>query len=342
VRQADPEEAAVGDRESGHRTSVLILVFGVVLLQVAISAVLDRRLCDFESVHRNPNYMRLWPEYVRSAPSRRNGETLVVVISHSQGYGPELSDDEIFPARLEARLAARSPRPVRVVNWSVPSGNAREAIILAAAAHRLRPDVTLMVTGPRAFLAGYWMRQGEATRLDRSPTDVRRLIGFEDVRRHLPDSFRSHYLRLHDHLDAGIARIVPLWSYRDVAQDVFQTGPLRPFAGKDRQRVWSAPPHRPGRIPELPVRPLSPELIGETVDALASLPGRRLFVQAPVHSRSRQYRGFAKARRRFEAAGVETFDLSARIPDEDFLSAVHMDAEGHARITDLLLSILAS
>jgi hypothetical protein len=321
---------------------VLILLFGAVFLQIAIAAALQRHLCDFESAHRNPNYMRLWPEYVRSAPSRSNGETLVVLISHSQGYGPELSDQRIFPARLEAQLAARSSRPVRVVNWSVPSGTAREAVILAAAAHRLRPDVTVMVTGPRAFLAAYWMRDGEPTRLDRSPTDVRRLIGFEDVRRHLPDAFRSHYLRIHDHLDAGIARIAPLWSYRDIAQEVFQIGPLRPFAGEDSQRVWSAPPHRPGRIPELPVRPLSPELIGETVTALASLPGRRLFVQAPVHSGSRRYHGFAKARRRFEAAGVEAFDLSARIPDEDFLTAAHLDEEGHARLADLLLAIIAS
>ena len=214
----------------GHRQAVLLTLALVGAVNIAAGAALDAHFLGRDGDARNPNYRRLWPEYVLDTLPKREGELLVILISNSQGYGPELPAELIYPVRLERLLSERWQRPVRVANWSMQSGNAPDFVALAAAAPRLDPDVTLLLTSPRNFSQKFRMQQGEPIGLDYGLPDTRRLIGYAGVRARLPRSFTDYYVHTNELLDATLARLMPLWRYRDLPQLIpFDHRPLRRF-----------------------------------------------------------------------------------------------------------------
>ena len=333
----------------GHRQAVLLTLALLIVVNLTAGAALDAHFLSRDGDARNPNYRRLWPEYVLRTKPKAQDESLVIVISNSQGYGPEIPSRYIYPVQLEKHLSERWQRPVRVVNWSVQSGNATDFIALAAAAARVDPDVTLLVTSPRNFGRPFRVQQGEPTGLDYGLPDIPRLIGYADLRSQMPDSFLDYYVHPNEILDVTLARVMPLWRYRDLPQMLaFDHPPLRRFTKGADQQNWryrdpAAPMWRESQIVDLHVPLISWELVDEMAEALAEVPGRRIHVQMPSHSvTNRDFRSFSRrVRGRFEAVGVETWDLSGRVEDRHFITVSHMKETGHLAFADVLAEELS-
>lgn len=345
--QAPVLEGPPGAR--GARGAVLLSLALVAAVNVVGAAALDARFLNGDQRARNPNFRRLWPEYVLHTEPKRDGEALVVLITNSQGYGPELPERFIYPVRLEQLLTERWQKPVRVVNWSVQSGNATDFVTLAAAAPRLDPDVTLVIASPRNFGRQFRMQQGEPIGLDYGLPDIPRLIGYADVRELLPASYTAQYVHPNELLDTALARVMPLWRYRDLPQLVaFDYPALRHFTRGADQQNWrhrepAAPTWREQALQDLPVPLLSWELVDELAETLAELPGRRIFALMPSHSTTNHdFPSFPRrAGAHFEAAGVESWDLSGVVEDRHFITVSHMKETGHEAFAHVLAERLS-
>lgn len=97
------------------------------------------------------------------------------------------------------------------------------------------------------------------------------------------------------------------------------------------------------RIRILPVPLISWELVDEMAETLAEVPGRRIHAVMPSHSiTNRDFRSFPRrSRPRFEAAGVESWDLSGRVEDRHFITVSHMKETGHEALAQVLAEELS-
>jgi hypothetical protein len=330
--------------ERGHRLAVLGAVALIVTCQLAGAALLDAHFLGAKDRTRNPNYRRLWPEYVLSAPPKADGETLVLLIGNSQGYGPEIPERMIYPTLLAKELTERAGKPVRVENWSVQSGNAPDFALLSAFAHRIRPDVTLLMTSPRNFSEKFRIQKGEHMGLDFGLPDIRRLAGYADVRANLSESFRDFYLDTNELLDASLGRFMPLWRYRDLTRVLPNRIPeLMPFSKGAEQQHWlfenpEQPRWKRQHVQRLPVPLVSWDLVEESAHALGTIPGRRIFARMPSHSMTNtDFPSFVKrAGVYFEAEGAEVWDLRQLIDDDGFITVSHLNERGHAALAHAL------
>ena len=75
---------------------------------------------------------------------------------------------------------------------------------------------------------------------------------------------------------------------------------------------------------------------------LGTLPGRRVFARMPVHTTVRDHDvGLLDTVRRVAPAGVAAVDFGAIVPDDEFVSAAHLDERGHARLAAAVADLLA-
>ncbi|MES0489108.1 MAG: hypothetical protein ABUK01_03895 [Leptospirales bacterium] len=93
---------------------------------------------DATKVIRNQAYKRGWPEYI-SASSPDHGNH-IIIITNSQGYGPELQEEQIYGNLLQNKLQKRGSHII-VENWSVPGMRMPEFIILLQKAIEKKPDM---------------------------------------------------------------------------------------------------------------------------------------------------------------------------------------------------------
>lgn len=309
---------------------------------VGLGMLLDAAWTPLAGAHRNPAFRRNWPAWVAAAEPRRSGETLIVLLGNSQGYGREVSEDDIYAARLGPLVSARSGRPTRVVNWAVPGGNALDYVLTAAAAHRLEPDVVLLMTSPGSL--GRWLWR-HADGVEASGSDLAALIGDPAVRDHLPARFVERFVHANERVDAWLAGIVPLWRYRDLPRSwlVAAVPALATFEKDSGQERWFFGEAGERRIEPWEQNPTSAALRDITLDALAGVGARRLVVRMPVHSTLQGHNPawLPNVARAAVSRGVEAIDLRAVLPDDVFHTATHLDAAGHERLANVLAELLA-
>jgi hypothetical protein len=101
---------------------------------------------------RNPNYRRAWPAFTAPRPRGPN-EKLVILISNSQGYAPEIQDAElVYARRLQVQLNEQDPaHRYTVANWSIGGASGPEMLLLAARAVDHDPDLFMVVTHSEPF-----------------------------------------------------------------------------------------------------------------------------------------------------------------------------------------------
>lgn len=338
--------------ERGHRLAVLGTLALIVACQLVGAAVLDSIFLHSGERRRNPNFRRLWPDYVLATQPKAEGETLILVISNSQGYGAELPARMIYTSRLAEEMSDRTGAPVRVENWSVMSGNASDFSLLSALAHRIHPDVTLLLASPRNFSRKFRWQDGEKISLDFALPDTKQLLAYSDVRANLSGAFQDFYVDLNQRIDAALGRFMPLWRYRDLPRVIpYEYPALRPFSKKTEQQHWlydnpSAPLEfkrsERQRMRELPVPVMSWELLEETAEAFASVPGRRIFIHMPAYSTNADFPNFAaRAGVIFEKRGAEVWDLERAVGDDGFVSNSHLNEQGHAVLAKILAERLS-
>jgi len=318
----------------------------LVVLVAAVAGtgwLLERAWTPDPDASRNPAFRRNWPAWIAAAEPKRAGETLVVLLGNSQGFGREVAERDVYAARLGPLVAERSGRPARVVNWAVPGGGALEYVIAAAAAHRLRPDVVLLVSGPGNFKRATWK---EPASLGRTGSDLRFALADASIVERLPARFRDRFVHANDRVDAWLAGTIPLWRYRDLPRSWLLTAfPLLAAFEKDRgqDRWYFDHGEAERRIEPWKPWPASPALRDVVVDALAAHDGRAIVVRMPVHSTLQGHHPawLPRLARRATRLGVESVDLRHALPDDVFQTASHLDARGHARLAAMLAEIVA-
>jgi len=330
---------------------VALLAFAVFALAAVVAAtvLIQHWVLSHEQTKRNPNFRRGWVEHALRAEPRRPGETLVVIISHSQGFGREVADQDTYPAQLERLWGARGGGPVRVLNWSLPAGHGPEFVVAAAATHRLDPTRVVLLATPHAFGAEYLA--------DRSQqpwgNSIYYLAAEPEIRGRLDREFRARFFGPKAWIDVTAGRFLPLWRYRDLPQAWLKQSPAfapymaaSPFA---ESWIFDPRPLPEGARPLAP-RPVSgsemasPELVAAYLAAIRGAPAGRQFLfisptiswhRAPDHAAA--VTGLV---RDFEAAGVRAEDFSSVLPDSAFLTYSHLTAAGHAQLAQALLERL--
>ena len=271
----------------------------------------------------------------------------MLLLSNSQGNGPEYPDRAIYPWILQDLLNdGRSGPPVRVVNWSFGPNRVPEAIALLARAQELRPHVVLAVFHAGWFQDADYEVSGRPTPLAMFPGDVDG-HGVALPRRGCPDAYRAHYLKPVTALSAVFARYWPTYRFRDLPVSYLQVNaPLVP-AVRARGRLGRVVPGRAGTplAPPVPAvaralpaapRPELVEMFGEAAAAPAGAPRLRPpAALLPPGGRRRQVRG---PRARARAPRLRGVGHVGAVPWRQFLEGqhIHLADDGHRTLAAAL------
>jgi hypothetical protein len=264
----------------------------------------------------------------------------VLLLSNSQGRGPEVPAGQIYPALLSAHLSSTRAAPVRVVNWSFASNRVPEAIVLLARARELNPHLVVAAFPPNWF-SDRDLRS-PLTRLESDLTETAWLY-----RGRLPERFRERYLTRTAAIRAAFARGWPLYRYRDLpvfALSVWAPGILPVFPEASQSRWFDVDL---GRVPRMHLPPApriasqapSPELMAMFLEAASELAAPKAFVLQPLWFalHPRHERAAATVREGLERGGWITWDLTRAVPwDQYFTESVHFTPAGHVTFAEEL------
>ena len=304
---------------------------------------------------RNSFFRRGWVEHVLSAKKNNKDETLIVIISNSQGYGREISDEATYSFLLEKQLEERFKKEVRVLNWSIPAGRAPEFVVLAAAAKCLEPDILFVISSPNNF-QNRWMKLNQQNGSRKNwASDCYQLLGFSKVRKSIPQFFLSHFFRPIDHFDILLARCFKLWRYKEViAEKLMEWKNIRAFEKHPQAEKWFFRPSPPKeRLVSILKRAIaraetsnfslaseniSWELVEYFLSTSRNASSKKIYVSMPHHSSlKRATPGLSREfNAKFESEGFIVKDFSERIPDDHYLTLTHLNQSGHAAMADLL------
>lgn len=346
--------------EAHSMRSVIWALFFFLLLTAIFGVCADKWIKQHASEKRNIFFRRGWIEHVLSADKIKRPEKLIVIISNSQGYGREVTDQETYSTLLEKHLIQQQKEDVRVLNWSIPGGKVPEFIILAAAAKRLAPDILILIDSPANFSLNeveFVKKEGLQKNFI---SDCRHLLWFSDIRRAIPSAFLTHFFRPVDYLDIALAHIFAPWRYRDIfISGLMQLQEFRPFDKSAKSEKWfyQAAGPRQGYANQLgaasakaqiATQPMSInstllELLSYFLDTTQEMTSDKYFVFMPLHSSIQKKNSLLlnEFTTRSAVKGFKVVDLSNRIPDDQYLTLTHFNEAGHVTMAHLLADLLA-
>lgn len=164
-------------------------VFWVALECVALRVIPFPRQARADSVARNPNGRRGWPEYTSAGEvqSRRR----VVLIGNSQAVALEIPDPrDTYAGLLQASLATRG---VTLENWSYQGIHYHQVELLSLKAAQRKPDLVVFALGYQAF--------GPGVLLDWGSSDLPLLAGVPTMWPQLARTEIGHELDWDQHLE---------------------------------------------------------------------------------------------------------------------------------------------
>lgn len=319
---------------------------GLILAEAVLPRVLYRPLDPSARYGRNPHLRRDWDNYIRITAAPRPPEKRVLLLSNSQGNGPEYPDRVVYSWVLQDLLnEGRSSPPVRVVNWSFGPNRVPEAIALLARAQDLQPDLTVAIFHVGWFQPADYTFEGRPTALSMFPGDVVDTAWL--YRDRLPASYRAHYLRPVTAMSAVFARFWPTYRFRDLPVSWLQVEApwFRPFVPEGEWAAWFlAARARRSRLQAQPVAGLlppapEPALLEMFCQASERLPGRRVFVYQPHYYRLPAGASLEDpVKPVLERCGFEVWDLSQAVPWRQFLEGqqIHLADDGHRTLAAAL------
>ena len=330
-------------------------MLGAVLVIALFEAVLPRviyePLAPSRRYGRNPHLRRDWDNYIRVTGRPRDPEIRILLLSNSQGNGPEYPEQVIYPWRLQDLLnEGRTGPPVRVINWSYGPNRVPEAVVLLARAQELRPHVVMAVFHPGWFQEPDYAWRGKPTPLSMFPGDVVDTAWL--YRDQLPEVFRAHYLTPVTAVSAAFARGWPSYRFRDLPMSYLQVELpwFRPFVPEGEWAAWFlAGRARRSRLQAQPVARLLPPpptepLLDMFLEASARAgAARRVFVYQPHYFRVLDPGSAPEiVRRRLEGGGMEVWNMGEAVPWTQFLEGqnLHLADDGHATFAAALAARL--
>jgi len=346
----------------GYPTSFRAVMWGVfffLMFAVLLGVGSEKWLQQHVKEKRNSFFRRGWVEHVLSADEQKRPGKRIVIISNSQGYGPEVSDRETYPALLETILVRQQYGEAQVLNWSIAGGQARDLTILAAAAKWLAPDILIFIDSPADFHRNRMKVDRKKGLRENFVTDSYYLLGYSSIRNALPSGFLSHFFRPIDYVDITLARIFVPWRYREIfSSALMRAEEFRPFDKTGKSKKWFVPPpdsrekyrQRKQRgmakarktIHPISTDRMSDELLNFFLDTTRDMTAERYFIFMPLHSSIRKKNILLgqELAARSAAKGFQVVDLSGSIPDKQFLTLTHLTKAGHATMAGLLAGVL--
>ena len=307
--------------------------------EVALPRLLYKPLDPQRRYSRNPHLRRDWDNYITVTAAPRSPEVRVLLLSNSQGNGPEYPDRAIYPWVLQDRLnEGRVGQAVRVVNWSFGPNRVPEAVALLARAQELRPDLVVAIFNVAWFQEADYVVDGRPTPLRMFPGDVVDTAWLYRTR--LSTEYGRHYLKPITALNAVFARYWPTYRFRDLPVSYLQVNVpwFEPFVPEGEWAAWFlAARARHSRLQaqpavrRLPSKP-HPVLIDMLADAAERLGSRRVFVLQPHYFKLEGApEGFDVVEKTLRGRGFDVWDMSAAVPWRQFLEGqnIHLADDGH-------------
>lgn len=317
-----------------YRSPLPLTLAGIILCSLAFTGLFDAWYRWFSGSKRNPHFRRAWVEHVTRTPPAAPGERVILLISHSQGWGREVEDTLTYAALLEDSLQVLgSTGRVRVVNWSVPAGRGAEFIVLASAARRIRPSAIVLVASGTQFRPRRLAAKDDGESSTAWPSDIHYLLARRNIRDGIAPAARHDLLTGAERLDSVLGGLWRAWRLRTLPVHVMtRWEPLKPFARNDTEPTWF-PPREGRRIIVAPLGTAMPDpsLVEAFLTAATAAAPSVVWINTPVHSRWRKDvdPGIDHLRAACSARNVAFLDASDAIPDAAFFTASHFDIEGH-------------
>ncbi len=291
-------------------------------------------------LHVNPFARRDWDRYVERTAVRHDPELRILLLSNSQGRGPEYAPQTVYSTLLERELnRGRTGPPVRVVNWSFGPNRVPEAIVLLARARDLAPHLLLAVFSPIQFQEADYVYQGRPTPLSMFPGDITDTAWL--YRSRLPAGFREHYLGPPEAARAYLARYLPTFRIRDLPLSALHERLpwLGSFMLEAEKGSWfatggaaRAPLTRRPVVEDAAIRP-NPALVRMFDEAARNLGAKRVFVFQP-HGffAPNAARAAVPLQEQLLQDGWEVWDMMDAVPWREFLEGpnAHLTDQGHA------------
>jgi hypothetical protein len=318
---------------------VVSFVLCLVVLEALIPRLLYAPFDPAQRYGRNPHLRRDWDNYIRVTSAARDPELRVLLLSNSQGNGPEYPERTIYPWLLQDRLnEGRSGPKVRVVNWSFGPNRVPEAVVLLARAQELKPDLVLAVFNPTWFQKADYEFQGKPTPLSMFPGDVVDTAWL--YRDCLPPAFDAHYVRPITAVSASFARWWPSYRFRDLPISWLQVSVpwFEPFVPEGEWAAWFLTGR--AKRSRLQVQPIAQPfehtpheaLIQMFTDVASRLQVPRIFVYQPHYYKLLQASPIpATLAYALESKGFMVWDMSDAVPWWQFLEGqnIHLADDGH-------------
>lgn len=276
---------------------------------------------------RNAKSNRGWRAY--TAPRGRPANNrLVILITNSQGFAPEITDSSFtYPARLKALFERRDPNHSYIVaNWAMNGGSAVEMVVMAARAAAHHPDAVYLLSYSENFV-GWRIHQP----LSYGASNVDYLAYLPDVRQYLSPWFLDYFEvnRFHGQLavHSRLLRLHDLWMVKiqPIRWGFVEEGPKYELA------LWE---------------PMGDRMLQEFYDTLrrglprtplfiVNMPLNRLRFTAESGERLSEFSRMAQEVLGSEP-GVTVLDAVDVIPPEHFHTWTHLNRAGHAEFAQWL------
>jgi len=322
--------------------AVLTAIVVVITAEMMARAVMGRiTFAHSYDEPRNPNFRRAWPAFTEPRP-RGPEEKLVILISNSQGYAPELEDGtQCYAHQIQVQLNEYDPEHhYTVANWSIAGASGPEILLLTARAIDHDPDLLMIVTHSNPFS---FARAN--MKLSFIISDSNQLAYIRSVRDRLPDWVRREQRELSPALflesHSGLIRLRDVFvEQREGRWVPRQLNPSRrmspyrrrlPRAPKVRQggeKMFNAVVHtfREGR-PDTPVLVVSMPLCQSKWDP-QSWPGLHGFGHRMQEMLAEGFPGDPK---------ITLVDAIDAIDPTLFITQAHMTPRGHTEFSQYLL-----
>jgi hypothetical protein len=318
---------------ASYRTLYIPLATGTVLVGVLLWLVASIPTSSSDAT-RNPHFRRAWPEWVRQTPPPKPDENRILLLSHSQAYGREVSPEQVYAQQWEALRKSRNPSS-RVINWAIPAAQLPDLFLTTAAAPDAAPDHIVVVISDGIFQEA----EEHAAARSRWASDLYFLLGDASVRTRLHPADRMAWVDaalLGDLLGGRV--LGKAWRQRTRPAAWLAGQPLfAPFFHPQERIPWHFPRHEDPFVPPWIAPPRNPAsgerpLRWAILLAEAGAPKVTL-VDMPIRNKAHTP-GTNEATRLAALAAAHGFDyLDARdaVPPDGYLTHTHFTGAGHRR-----------
>ena len=292
---------------------------------------------------RNHAFHFVWQDYINNTPVREEDETLIFIVTNSQGYGWEVEPDEIYASHLAATRKERGEK-VRVVNVSIPGARFHDIMVATAAARTVDATHLLMILSPRTVAESAPPKRA----INTWTSQIYYMLNQPEISRVIPPEVRKEMTDIPMRISMVIGNVWPAWRNRSLTSALLaEYDLLKPFFEIRNTAFWFRIPTlrfnnpRRQRLPRVtPV--IDPQRATALLDLAAASAPHVYWINMPIriNEHIKAETAWGELVERCESRGIATVDMLDAIPADAFYSQTHFNAEGHRLFAGKLDEVL--